>query len=193
MAATPPPNDIDRSGGRRETTALVFSVTATVVAVIALVLVLVLSGDDGDERVSGPVDAAKVDSRPGVVQDDVEPGAAPQQAGALPGSLTVGGEAVLPDRPDALDDFIGQEAEGARLLVRSRSDTGFFVGTGPADRVYVAGEVPEDVQDGVRVGFRGTVQGAPEGGGEVGLEGDDLEAVRTRGAYVQASEITTQG
>lgn len=209
MAATSPPPNAGRDvppgppdgHGRRNSAALILSIVAATLAVVALVLVLALDGGDGEDSaaengagVERPVDAAKSDDRPGSEpQESVEPGAAPQQAGALPGSLQAGGQPVLPDRPQALATAIGQPVEGARLLALRRVDGGFFIGTGPADQIFVAGDLPADYANGMRLSLEGTARQAPESAGEIGLDPEDLEVVKDRGAYVEATNVTAEG
>jgi hypothetical protein len=157
---------------------------------LPLLATLALAACGGaDDNPAG--DASQIDDRPGVSgsstgDEQSEAGGAPAQAGALPGRLEVGGEVVLPDRPQLLADLVGQEAQGERLSVLSEIEGGFFVGTGPADRVLVLGELPEGAE---RVDLRGTVQAAPESFGQLGLEDADAESVKQRGALLEASDV----
>lgn len=101
-------------------------------------------------------------------------GAAAGAGGAGTGSLTAAGVSLLPLSAAAgsggdLSKYTSQPARATGVLVESvPADEGFWVGSGPADRVWVqltgtAGESPFQVKVGQRVDFTGTVSPNPAG------------------------------
>ncbi len=129
------------------------------------------------------------------------PSASPTTA-ATPGDAVLSGPGgpVLP-RAGALDRLVGQQvrARGVRVLAVP-ADEGFWVGSGPDERVWV--QLPEDRESGVRVRpgqrllFEATVVAHGAGfAGSVGITPAEGAAMLTRqGAHlrVRAGTLTVQ-
>ncbi|MFI5953759.1 hypothetical protein [Cryptosporangium sp. NPDC051539] len=81
------------------------------------------------------------------------------------GQVVIGGAVVVPhpaDEDATLRSYLGRDAEAQQVLVLSvPADEGFWVGSGPLDRIWVqisgAGESPLVVRSGQHVSFTGTV------------------------------------
>ena len=163
------------------------------IALIALVLLLRACGDDED----GGSGAAQP-TPPAETQVPQE--AAPAGGGA--GSLTAGGQALLPaTQAGALEDLVGEDATGERVRVQEVvQDEGFFVGTSEEDRVYVeyggdVGETEEGSESyepavGDEVNLSGPVRPAPaEPEQTLNLDAADARVVSDQGIYVNAETV----
>jgi len=99
----------------------------------------------------------------GTAPPPVVPGAAPPAAGAAAvGSVVAAGAAILPLPADGLAASADQRATGTAVPVESVvSDEGFWIGSGPGERLFVQlqidGESPFQVQAGQLVDLEGTV------------------------------------
>jgi hypothetical protein len=116
------------------------------------------------------------------------------------GQLSAGGAQLLPTPAGGLSGEVGKSASGKDVVVQSvNGNEGFFVGSSTKDRVYVewGGDVGENEasrfqpKKGDRVNLTGPVQAAgAEQLRKLKLSGDDLELVRSQGAFVNAERVT---
>ncbi|TQS42233.1 hypothetical protein [Cryptosporangium phraense] len=144
--AAPDLRSLFRSGPAR-TAAII------VVLVVAMLLVRGATKDDDTGSASGTA----------------QPLAPAQGAGDRPvdgdGQVTIGSTVIVPHPADDggdLRSYRGQQAEGQQVLVLSvPADEGFWVGSGPLDRIWVQMSGPGEsgfvVQSGQHVSFTGTV------------------------------------
>jgi hypothetical protein len=145
-------------------------------AALVVLLITLLGGDDGDKS-----SASQAQTR---------------QAG----TLTSGGQALLPLPDDGLSALVGQDTVGTGLTVQAIVEgPGFWVGTSQADRLYVeyGGEVGKTESGfkpsavGERVDLDGPVRAAPANPEEtLKLSADDAAQVREQGAYLNANKVS---
>jgi hypothetical protein len=117
-------------------------------------------------------------------------------AGGAAGSLSAGGTALLPvaqaaDANGSLAGLVGQQVSAQGVTVQSvDANEGFWVGTSPADRVWVQldgrGESTYTVKAGDRVSFTGQLAANPTGFDQrIGVDaGEGAEQLRTQAAHI---------
>jgi hypothetical protein len=149
-------------------------------AALVVLLITLLGGDDEDKG-SASSSASRAQT---------------QQAG----TLTSGGQALLPLPDDGLSALVGQDTVGTGLTVQAIVEgQGFWVGTSQSDRLYVeyGGEVGKTESGfkpsavGERVDLDGPVHAAPANPEEtLKLSADDAAQVREQGAYINANKVS---
>ncbi|HEX9994017.1 MAG TPA: sigma-70 family RNA polymerase sigma factor [Acidimicrobiales bacterium] len=97
-----------------------------------------------------------------------EPSQATTTTTAVTVALTVGDRTLLDLAPDELEAFAGHRVEASGVQVLGvPADEGFWVGSGPDRRIWVAlegtGESPVDISPGQRLDFVGTLVRNPPG------------------------------
>lgn len=125
----------------------------------------------------------------------VQPTAAPTRP-VEPAAVTVSGRPLrLASATAALTAYVGQPVRGLRVLVLAvPADEGFWVGTGPRDRIWVQlrtkGESEATIRVGQRVSFTGVMVAAPPGfAARIGLTPvEGAAALAARAAYVSVPE-----
>jgi serine/threonine-protein kinase RsbT len=151
------------------------AVAGGAVAAVA-VTAAVVTARQPDTPVRAPL-AAATSVEPGPTEP---PGATSTTA---PEALTVGDRPLLDLAADELPAFAGQRVEASGVQVLGvPADEGFWVGSGPDRRVWVAledsGESPVDISPGQRLDFVGTLVPNPPGYAEsLGLPPTDRAAL----------------
>lgn len=120
--------------------------------------------------------------------------------GSDAGRLNAGGAQLLPPPSGGLSGEVGKTATGQDVVVQSvNGNEGFFVGSSSTDRVYVewGGDVGTDEasrfqpNQGDKVNLTGPVEAAgPVQLRKLKLSAEDLELVRSQGAFVNADRVT---
>ncbi|MFG1927191.1 hypothetical protein [Cryptosporangium sp. NPDC048952] len=167
--------------------------TAAIVVVLIVVALLFRGAGDDDAPSAGSASAT------------AQPLAPAEVAG--PGQLTIGSTVVVPrpandDHVGTLRSSVGRTAEAQQVLVLSvPADEGFWVGSGPLDRIWVqitgSGESPVVVRASQRASFTGTVVAHDSGfAARIGvnvLEG--ASRLTSEGAHLQVarSSLTLAG
>ena len=172
-------------GGRRGLIALLLGLLALILLVVLLVA-LIDGDDDGDGDNGGT--ATETEQPAG--------GGAPSGGGTLVAERTT----LLSVPADGLRPVVGRAAQGSGVVVQSVVENeGFWVGSSGRDRLYVeyGAEVGENEpgslpKKGDRVDLTGPVRAAPDDPERVlHLNAQDAELVRSQGAYINASTVTT--
>jgi len=155
--AGPPPK-------KRGPAAWLISVVLLIVAVLLLLLVLSrCDGSDDDSRAATIATPTEPDA---AASPPISSGAPSGSSDGEVGSITADGATMLPLTGSArasLSAYSGSKATATSVAVQSvPADEGFWVGSGPDDRVWVqltvrAGESSFEVHSGQRVSFTGTV------------------------------------
>ena len=190
------PGAVSVGGGGRKGAGWLKWLLPLLLLLLGAILFFALSGGDDDEQsASQTPTAAQTTPAPA---EEGSGGAAPA-AGA--GTLTAGEASLLP-APQDLGQYVGQDAEGREVVVRSVVENeGFWVGTSETDRVYVeyGGEVGEDErafapQVGDKVDLTGPVRPAPEDPGRtLRLEQADSDLVKQQGGFINATTAEKAG
>lgn len=152
----------------RTTQATVATVTVAAVAGAVVVATPTAVSETSGLRVSPPrpFSVGTATARPG--RGSAQPGRGVAPAPVW--TLAVGGHELLPLGAGGLAPYAGQSVTAIDVPVQSvDADEGFWIGSGPANRVWVqltvpgGGESPQQVRVGQRVSFRGIVARNPVG------------------------------
>lgn len=174
----------EASGSKRGLLWLILGLLA--LALLVVLLISALSGDDEGDR-TGSVTPAQ---------------SAPQGAGSAgggAGTLTAGGQSLLPATGGALAQAVGGDAQGSEVVVQSVVESqGFWVGSSTTDRVYVeyGGNTGENEpggqpKKGATVNLTGPVKAAPTSPEKtLNVSPQEAEQIRSQGAYINAETVT---
>ena len=159
-------------------------------------LVLTLLGAALLAKAAGGSDSASRTSAQGG-----DAGASSAQGGGAPeGALSAGGQDLLKLRGGSIGSLDGQRASGTAKVESVVADEGFWVGTSPADRVFVfltpearqsAGESGFQVEAGQTVSLEGTIKpSSAEFAQAAGVaDGEGSRQLVQQGGYVEATEV----
>ena len=155
---------------------------------IGLALFMIFAGGDSGDGEVGSTGA-------GGGETGVSSGAG---GSAAEGTLTAEGADLLPLAASEGDlrQYEGESIEGRSVAVESVvSDEGFWVGSGPQERVFVhldlQGESGPEVDAGDRVDLSGTMTAAPEGFADsLGVTDEEgAGQLEQQGSYIEATQI----
>ena len=156
----------DSRGGLRKLLPLLLALLLA--ALLAILLISLIGGDDDD-------------------------------GGSDAGRLNAAGAQLLPPPAGGLSGQVGETATGKDVVVQSvNGNEGFFVGSSTTDRVYVewGGDIGQNEasqfqpKEGDKVNLTGPVQAAgAEQLRKLKLSAEDLELVRSQGAFVNADRV----
>lgn len=166
---------------------------------LAILLISLLSGGDDKKASAGKTDAKPTATPPAAQAGTATPSSGSSTGGASAAPLSANGRALHGDAPKALAASVGQRAIGRGAVVQSVvKDSGFWVGTSRADRVFIeyGDKLGPDEEKrfrarvGEKVDLRGPVRPAPSDPVKrLGLSASDARELRRQGAFINANRV----